>query len=54
MSLQKQLDQVERDIEAVRTDLLDALDEHRVECEAQLRELLELRDELRKRVGTGG
>jgi hypothetical protein len=54
MTPQEQLDQVERDIEAVRTDLLDALDQHRLECEAQLRELLELRDELLKRVGTGG
>jgi hypothetical protein len=54
MTPQEQLDQVERDIEAVRTDLLDALDQHRLECEAQLRELLQLRDELLKRVGTGG
>ena len=47
---QEQLDQIERDIEAVRADLLDAFDEHRLVCEAQLRELLELKNELAKRV----
>jgi hypothetical protein len=47
---QEQLAQIDKDIEAVRTDLVDAFDEHRMACEAQLRELLELRDELLKRV----
>jgi hypothetical protein len=51
-TVQAQLDQIERDIEAVRTDLIDAVDEHRLECEAQLRELVELRDELLKRART--
>jgi hypothetical protein len=51
---QEQLDQIERDIEAVRIDLLDAFDEHRLACEAQLRDLLELRDELLKRARSGG
>jgi hypothetical protein len=47
---QKQLAQIDQDIEAVRADLVDAFDEHRLACEAQLRELLELRNELLKRV----
>lgn len=50
---QEQLDQIERDIEAVRADLLDAFDEHRLVCEAQLRELQELKNELIKRVKSG-
>lgn len=50
---QEQLDQIERDIEAVRTDLLDAFDERRLACEAQLRELQELKNELIKRVKSG-
>ena len=49
---QEQLDRIDRDIEAVRADLVDAFDERRLACEAQLRELLELRDELLKRVKT--
>ena len=51
---QEQLDQIERDIEAIRVDLINALDENRLACEAQLGELLELRDELLKRVKPGG
>jgi hypothetical protein len=47
-TLQEQLAQIDKDIEAVRTDLVDAFDERRLECEAQLRELLLLRDELLK------
>jgi hypothetical protein len=50
--LQEQLARVNQDIEAVRTDLVDAFDERRLACEAQLRELLVLRDELFKRVAT--
>ena len=50
---QEQLDQIERDIEAVRADLLDAFDERRQACEAQLRELLELKNELMKSVKSG-
>ncbi|MGY3602676.1 MULTISPECIES: hypothetical protein [unclassified Bradyrhizobium] len=48
----EQLTQIDRDIEAVRTDLVDAFDEHRLACEAQLHERLELREELLKRVST--
>jgi hypothetical protein len=47
-TLQEQLAQIDKDIEAVQTDLVDAFDERRLECEAQLRELLLLRDELLK------
>jgi hypothetical protein len=49
---QEQLAQIDKDIEAVRTELVDAFDEHRLACEAQLRELLQLRDELLRRVRT--
>jgi hypothetical protein len=51
---QEQLAQIDKDIEAVRTDLVDAFDEHRQACEAQLRELLQLRDELLERIKTDG
>jgi hypothetical protein len=51
-TLHDQLAQIDKDIEAVRTDLVDAFDEHRLACEAQLRELLELRGELLRRMGT--
>jgi Mg2+ and Co2+ transporter CorA len=50
---QEQLEQIERDIEAVRAELLDAFDERRLACETQLRELLELREELLKSVRSG-
>jgi hypothetical protein len=48
----EQLGQIDSDIEAVRADLVDAFDEHRLACEAQLHELLELREGLLKRVKT--
>jgi uncharacterized coiled-coil DUF342 family protein len=50
---QEQLDKIERDIQAVCADLIDAVDERRLACEAQLRELRQLRDELLKRVKAG-
>jgi hypothetical protein len=50
----EQLDLIERDIEAVRTELLDAFDEHRLACEAKLRELLELKGELQRRMNAAG
>ena len=51
---QEQLNQIERDIEAVRANLVNAFDEHRQACEAQLRELLVLKDELTKRINAVG
>jgi hypothetical protein len=51
---QEQLAQIDKDIEAVRADLVEAFDEHRLACEAQLRELLQLRGELLKRVRVDG